>query len=220
MVFFGQPRHEVAGHAEESPLIMTIPLMALAALSVLGGLLNLPGIDTLHNWLTGTIKGIEPGQFNLTVAVLSTVLALAAIGLSWLLYQRKPLEAGQTDPLKKWLGPVFTGMERKWLVDEVYGFLFVDRYKDLAHFLAQTLDWDLWHDWLHDSVIARGFVGFARFLADPVDLGFVDRISYWLSDLVQGSSEALRRLQNGFVRSYALSVLVGVVVILGYLLLK
>jgi NADH-quinone oxidoreductase subunit L len=52
-----------------------------------------------------------------------------------------------------------------------------------------------------------------------VDLG-VDRVSYWLSDLIRDSSEALRRLQNGFVRSYALSVLVGVVVILGYLLLK
>ncbi|MGC1379033.1 MAG: NADH-quinone oxidoreductase subunit L [Anaerolineales bacterium] len=220
MVFFGQPRHEVAGHAEESPLIMTIPLMVLAALAVFGGLLNLPGLDTLHKWLAGTIKGIEPGQFNLTVAVLSTVLALAAIGLSWLLYQRKPLEAGQPDPLKKWLGPVFTGMEHKWFVDEIYQFVFADRYDDLALFLAQTLDWDFWHNWLHDSVIARGFVGFARFLADPVDLGFVDRISYWLSDLIRNSSEALRRLQNGFVRSYALSVLVGVVVILGYLLLK
>jgi NADH-quinone oxidoreductase subunit L len=220
MVFFGTPRHEVAEHAEESPLIMTIPLMVLAALSVLGGLLNLPGVDTLHNWLAGTIKGIEPGQFNLTVAVLCIVIALAAIGLSWLLYQRKPLEAGQPDPLKKWLGPIFTGMESKWMIDEIYGFLVVRPYKALAHFLAQTIDWDIWHDWLHDSVIARGFVGFARFLADPVDLGFVDRISYRLSDLIRNSSEALRKLQNGFVRSYALSVLIGVVAILGYLLLK
>ena len=82
------------------------------------------------------------------------------------------------------------------------------------------MDWDFWHEWFHDAIIVRGFVGLARFLADPVDLGFVDRISYWLSDLVTASANGLRKLQNGFVRSYALSVLVGVVAILGYLLLK
>ena len=233
MVFFGQPRHEVAEHAQESPLVMTVPLMVLAALSVLGGALNLPGVHTLGHWLEHTLHPVAEhgeevtgwlavswGGLNPIVAGISTVLALAAIGLSWALYLRKPLEAGQPDPLKKMLGPIFVGMESKWMIDEVYGFLFVKPFGALARFLAQTLDWDFWHEWVHDSVIARGFVGLARFLADPVDLGFVDRISYWLSDIVRGSSESLRRLQNGFVRSYALSVLIGVVAIVGYLLLK
>ncbi len=221
MVFFGQPRHEVAAHAQESPLVMTIPLMVLAGLSILGGALNLPGLDMLNAWLKGTLNWLEAGEFNPMVALVSTLLALAAIGLSWLLYQRKPLEAGQPDPLKKFLGPLFTGMENKWFIDEAYQFVFVDRYKDLARFLAQTVDWDFWHEWFHDSVISRGFVGLARFLADPVDLGIVDRvISHWTADGTQWLSEKLRKLQNGFVRSYALSVLVGVVAILGYLLLK
>ncbi len=220
LVFFGEPRHEVAAHAEESPLVMTIPLMVLAALAVLGGGLNLPGLDTLNNWLAGTIQGIVPGEFSWPVALTSTLLALAAIGLSWLLYQRKPLAAGQPDPLKK-LGFVFTGMENKWWIDELYGVLFVDRYNDLARFLAQTIDWDFWHEWFHDGVIARGFVGFTRFLADPVDLGIVDRvISHWPADATEWLSEKLRPIQNGFVRSYALFVVVGVVAILGYLLLK
>ncbi len=43
MVFFGKPRHAAAEHAEESPQVMTVPLMVLAALSLLGGALNLPG---------------------------------------------------------------------------------------------------------------------------------------------------------------------------------
>jgi NADH-quinone oxidoreductase subunit L len=143
MVFFGKPRHEVAEHAEESPLIMTAPLMVLAALSVFGGLLNLPGIHTLTSWLEHTVE-IHPGEFNLGVALLSTVLALIAIALSWFLYLRKAPEAGQPDPLKKPLGLFFTGMENKWFIDEAYQFVFVDRYNDLAHFLAQTLDWDIW----------------------------------------------------------------------------
>jgi NADH-quinone oxidoreductase subunit L len=219
MVFFGEPRHAVAEHAEESPLIMTAPLMVLAALSVFGGLLNLPGVETLSLWLEHTVK-IVPGEFNPGVALISTGLALIAIFLSWWLYLRKPIETGQPDPLKRLLGPAFAGMEHKWFVDEAYQFVFVDRYVDLAHFLAQTIDMDFWHDWVHNSVIAKGFVGLTRFLADPVDLGVVDKVSKVLADAVQASANSLRKIQNGFVRSYALSIMLGVVAIIGYLLLK
>ena len=48
----------------------------------------------------------------------------------------------------------------------------------------------------------------------------VDAIANGLGNLTRRVSASLRRLQNGFVRSYALAVLFGVVVILGYLLLK
>jgi NADH-quinone oxidoreductase subunit L len=106
-------------------------------------------------------------------------------------------------------------------VDEGYWAVFVDRYIDLARFLAQTIDWRFWHDWVHESVVANNFKRFARFLANPVDVGIVDRlISRWPADFTQWLSKKLRPIQNGFVRSYALSVLVGVVLILGYLLLK
>jgi NADH-quinone oxidoreductase subunit L len=232
MVFFGEPRHEAAAHAEESPKVMTVPLMVLAALSVLGGALNLPYLHTLTNWLEHTVKLVEHeghvaawlevswGGLNPIVALISTVAALLAIYISWLLYGRNPLKAGQIDPLKKPLGLFFTGAENKWFIDEAYQFAIIQPYYALAGFLAQTVDWDFWHEWFHDSVIAKGFVGLTRFLADPVDLGFIDRVSYVISDWVKDSSESLRKLQNGFVRSYALSVLVGVVAILGYLLLK
>ncbi len=232
MVFFGEARHAAASHAEESPNVITIPLMILAALSVLGGALNLPYVHTLTNWLEHTVKIVEHegevaawlqvswGGLNPLVAIISTVAALLAIYFSWLLYMRTPLKAGQPDPLKKMLGPVFTGMENKWFIDEAYKFVIIERYVDLARFLAQKVDWDFWHEWFHDEVIAKGFVGLTRFLADPVDLGVVDKVSKVLADAVQSSANSLRKIQNGFVRSYALSVLLGVVAILGYLLLK
>ncbi len=222
MVFFGAPRHEAAAHAQESPLIITLPLMALAALSVVGGFFNIPaeGFHQLGHWLMHTIGEMEIPPFSLTVAGVSTALALVAIFFSWLLYGRTPLKTGQPDPLKKPLGLLFVGMENKWFIDEAYKFAFIDRYYDLADFLAQKVDWDFWHEWFHNSVIAKGFVGLARFLADPIDLGLIDRVSHLLSDLVSASAGGLRKLQTGFVRSYALSVLLGVVAILGYLLLK
>ena len=84
MVFFGEPRHEAAAHAEESPKVITVPLMVLAALSVLGGALNYPGLDTLSNWLHTTVQFIKPIEFQMNVALISTGLALLAILISWL----------------------------------------------------------------------------------------------------------------------------------------
>src|SRR4030095_6498770 len=109
MVFFGEPRHAAAVHAEESPRVITVPLMILAFLSIVGGALNLPGIHTLTAWLEHTIE-VHAGEFVWSVAIISTVLALLAIWFSWVLYGRNPLRATQPDPLKKSLGLIFTGM--------------------------------------------------------------------------------------------------------------
>jgi len=103
MVFFGQPRHEAAAHAQESPKVMTIPLMVLALLSLLGGGLNLPfaGLHTLGQWLEHTLNEVEAMPLDVQVAGVSTLLVILAILLSWFLYGRNPLKVGQIDPLKK-----------------------------------------------------------------------------------------------------------------------
>jgi NADH-quinone oxidoreductase subunit L len=221
MVFFGRPRHAAAAHAEESPKVITVPLMILAALAILGGLLNLPGVHSLTLWLEHTIAGVEAGEFNFLVAGLSTVLALVAIGLSWVLYGRLPLVEGQKDPLKKLLGPVFTIFERKYWVDEAYWAVFVNRFVDIARFLADVIDGRFWHDWFHEKVIAGTYNWLSRTVLDlRVDQQFIDAIANGLGRLTKRISSDLRRLQNGFVRSYALAVLFGVVIIVGYLLLK
>jgi len=221
MVFFGMPRHAAAAHAEESPKVITIPLMILAGLAVLGGALNLPGVHSLTLWLKHTIAGVEAGEFNFFVAGLSTGLALLAIFISWVLYGRKPLAEGQEDPLKKLLGPLFTVFERKYWVDEFYWAVFVNRYVDIARFLADVIDGRFWHDFFHEKVIAGTYNWLSRTVLDlRVDQQFIDALANGLGELTKRISGGLRRLQNGFVRSYALAVLAGVVVILGYLILK
>jgi NADH-quinone oxidoreductase subunit L len=223
MVFFGEPRHEAAAHAEESPKVMTVPLMVLAALSILGGALNLPfeGFHNLTAWLGHTLGEVEGLSLNVQVAGISTVLALAAILVSWLIYGRKPLKAGQPDPLKKPLGFIFTGMENKWFVDEGYWAVFVDRYMDISRFIADVIDWKFWHDFVHDKVIAGTYNWLSNIaLNDTVDKKWIDGFANWLGAATKNISATLRRVQNGFVRSYALSILLGVVLILGYLLLK
>ena len=223
MVFFGEARHEAAAHAEESPLIITVPLMVLAFLATFGGGFNLPfeGFHNLTTWLGHTLGEVEALPLNLQVAGISTALALLAILISWLIYGRNPVKAGQADPLKRPLGLIFTGMENKWFVDEGYWAMFVDRYVDIARFLADAVDWRFWHDWFHEKVIAGTYNWIANIgLNHYADQRGIDAFANWLGAATKWLSAAARKVQNGFVRSYALSIFLGVVLILGYLLLK
>ncbi len=191
MVFFGGPLTSAAEHASESPRVVTIPLIILALLSVLGGALNLPGVHTLEHWLAHTLGEGEPAEFIWLVAGLSLLLALIGLGTAWLIYSRKAQKADAADPLKKPLGALYTGMERKWWVDELYQALILDPYK-----------------------------AFAQFMAEPVDLGVIDRIGGGLAAGTRTLAEGLRKLENGYVRSYALWMLVGLVAIMTYLFLR
>jgi NADH-quinone oxidoreductase subunit L len=223
MVFFGEPRHAAAAHAEESPKVMTLPLVVLAALSVVGGALNLPfkGFHNLGHWLSYTLGEVESLPLNLTVAGVSTILALAAIFISWLIYGRNPLKAGQIDPLKKPLGFIFTGMEKKWLVDEGYFVVIVNPFNKISQFLADVIDWRFWHDFVHDTVILGTYNWLSEIALDRyADQKGIDAFANWLGTATQWISEKARKVQNGFVRSYALAVMLGVVIILGYLILK
>jgi NADH-quinone oxidoreductase subunit L len=223
MVFFGEPRHDAAAHAQESKPIITAPLMVLAALSILGGALNLPfeGFHNLGHWLEHTLHEVEALPLNLPVATISTVLAVLAIVVSWLIYGRKPLTKGQPDPLKKPLGLIFTGMENKWFVDEGYKWLILDNYVRISHFLADVIDWKFWHDFVHDKVIAGTYNWLSTIvLNDYADQKGINAFFDGWGKATQWLSATTRKVQNGFVRSYALSIMLGVVVILGYLLLK
>jgi len=189
MVFFGEPRSAAAKGASESKLVVTLPLMILAGLSVLGGLLNFPGLLTLEKWLGHTLGEGEPAQFVWIVAGISLVLALLGLGLGWMIYSRKT-EKTFVDPLKKALGPIFTGMENKWWVDELYAALILNPYK-----------------------------AFAQFMAEPVDLGVIDRIGGGLAAGTRAMAEGLRKLENGYIRSYGLLMLLGLAAILTWLFL-
>jgi NADH-quinone oxidoreductase subunit L len=216
MVFFGEPRSEAAEHAVENPPVMTVPLMILAGLSILGGALNLPGIHTLTDWLEHTLHHVHAADFNFQVAGLSVLFALAAILLSFVLYGREPLKKGQSDPLRRILGPIFVGMENKWWIDELYTALFIKPYIFIAGFLADVIDWRFWHDWFHDSVLGAIYQNGSRWLAQAFDLQVIDAAANGLATITKGAATRLRLVQTGYVRNYALAVLVGGVLVLSY----
>jgi NADH-quinone oxidoreductase subunit L len=239
LVFFGESRTEPASHAKENPPLITVPLMILAGLTAFAGLLNLPGLPYFGNWLEQTSKieaavlEIKAGaaaasaEFNPLVAGTSVFVALLGLFLAWVLYLRRykqmralPVSQQTDDPLRPILGPVFKALEYKWWVDELYWTILLNPYIALSRFLADVVDWRFWHDWFHDKVIAVGYRALARLLAVQIDLGFIDAIANWLGRSTQTLAGRLRRVQSGFVRNYALAVFFGVIIILGYLILR
>jgi NADH-quinone oxidoreductase subunit L len=220
MVFFGKARSEAAEHARENPPVMTYPLIGLAFLATVGGALNLPGVHTLADWLEHTLEHIHASEFNLFVAALSTILALVAIAFAWMVYGRRTMEESQPDPLRKMLGPIFTLLEHKYWVDELYDYIILRPYVRLATFLADEIDWRFLHDWFHDSVIYSSFQGVTKWLAMGFDLPVIDGAANGLADLIKGISTRLRVLQTGFIRNYALSFFVGLLLVLSYILFR
>ena len=112
---------------------MTVPLLILAVLSVLGGLLNLPESlggsslgDVLTRWLENTLANVVPGVFNLGIALGSLGLALVGLIVAWWVYgKRQPLGNDLVDPLRRRARPGVRGLEQKWWVDELYGVLII-----------------------------------------------------------------------------------------------
>ena len=140
--------------------------------------------------------------------------------MGWWIYGRKPLEEGQTDPLLRPLGPLYTFLNRKWYWDELYHTIFVNPYNRLGTFLAEVIDWEFLHDFVHDRIINAFYDGWAAILSEPIDMGVVDGAVNGIAQLIGGSSRELRRVQTGYVRNYALAVALGVVVILVFLAIR
>jgi NADH-quinone oxidoreductase subunit L len=69
------------------------------------------------------------------------------------------------------------------------------------------------HDYFHDRVIKRGFDAIGNFLKEPIDLGLIDGIVNGVGRVVAFFSDRFRGIQTGYVRTYALTLLLGVVVV-------
>ena len=240
MVFFGQPRHAAAEHAAESPRLMTTPLIVLAVLTVLGGLLNLPYLtpamaEANHNhaagfflmleqWLEHSIASFEltaegllrmpltPVYLSLLVAGISTAVAVGGLLLGYLVYRGRPRTYTERDRL--------AGTPIWWWaalpLNSLYMKGLVPLFNRFAVWLADKVDWAFWHDFIHDRVIRDIFVTGAEFSANVLDAQGVDGLVNGAGKTTQRLARGLRLTQTGYARTYALAVLLGAVGLLVY----
>ncbi len=126
ITFFGHFRgtEEQRHHVHESPAAMTIPLIALAALSIIGGFVGIPevfvhGGERLTAFLSPVIPAFHAEvshSTEFTLMALTTAIAVVAILVAW--YRYKTYKEEEPNAVGKFL-------ENKWYVDEFYNSLIV-----------------------------------------------------------------------------------------------
>jgi NADH-quinone oxidoreductase subunit L len=181
LTFFTDKRWEPDVEPHESPKVMTVPLIVLAALSVLGGLLLLNDwIVTFLAPVTGEAPHHEPPLPALVITLLVVLVVAAGVALAWFLVGRK--DVPRTAPSRV---SVFTTAGRN----------------------------DLYGDAVNDAVIVAPGKSLTSGLAS-FDRGAVDGGFMGTAYVLGGLSSRVRLAQNGFVRSYALSLLAGAAIVL------
>ncbi|MFM7175252.1 MAG: NADH-quinone oxidoreductase subunit L [Caldilinea sp.] len=189
VTFHGKPRDKhLYEHVHESPRVMTAPLWILAFFSLVIGVINLPFILTLDSWLKPVIGEHEHPA--LVVELLGILLSVVIAVLGILIARARYLtKEGWVDRLVQPLAVLQPLVEDRWYVDELYSLLVVSPIQGIS-------------GW------------FARFFDPKVIDGAVNSVGGVISD----AGEAVRKLQNGAIPTYAFSILLGVVVVLFYFL--
>ncbi|MCB9744728.1 MAG: NADH-quinone oxidoreductase subunit L [Alphaproteobacteria bacterium] len=224
MTFFGEYRgghdahddahghghdHDDHGHHEphESPAVITIPLVALAILSVAGGLLNLPHWLAEKGWLheflhpvvgnaeaslpafhfpqvydavSGTMVGSSGEEF--MVMFITLTLIAASVGVAWMLYGNIKADADLADSAD----PLATASRNKWYVDELYELVLIQPIR----FVSRNVLWAV------------------------VDALLIDGLVNTAGKAAQGAARGYGRVvQTGRIQGYLLAIALGSVLI-------
>jgi NADH-quinone oxidoreductase subunit L len=187
ITFFGKFRGSQHDwdHVHESPAAMTIPLIVLALLSAIGGLINVPQLFGGNNWLSNFLKPIinQTHATHLThtqeYVIMSAVVALI-IGVIIFTYTKfKNYQPSQLPAvgLNKFL-------QNKWYVDELY-----------------------------EGVVVKPLLALGKFLNNIVEGKGIDGFVNGVGKAVNFSSRQIRLMQTGQISAYALLMVVGILLI-------
>jgi NADH-quinone oxidoreductase subunit L len=190
---------ETNGHAHgphESPILMLLPLVALAGLALVGGFINTPfsiRVEFLAKWLeSGFIPGStihafagEPspvaGGTKIVLAAIATVCGIAGIALGWKIWSRGADQPELEIPLLK----------RAYGIDDLLNMVIVKPGRAIADFAAYVFDTKV-----------------------------IDGVVNGVGTVVQLVGGTVRKVQTGYVRQYALGLVGGLVLMVGYVLVR
>jgi len=205
LTFHGEFRgtEEQKHHLHESPTNMTLPLIVLAILSVVGGLINLPHFighghyARLMEWLKPVLTEESFNQMETTLSGVPFGTEMILLGATVLMFFAVWFVVKNTYVNKKKQAlpeEQYTGWEklsaRKLYVDELYNALIVKTVEGLG----------------------RGGKMF--------DKGILDRFVDFVGEGAEDSGKAMKRIQNGNVENYILimSLAVGIILIVNFIL--
>jgi NADH-quinone oxidoreductase subunit L len=208
----------------ESPSVMTFPLIALAAGSVVAGWIGLPpwlsATNVFEHWLEPVFEPLPLQQaeahhyshaFEMGMAAFSVLVAFAGFYIAYTTYYRKSDRAERVSARFRGL---YNALLIKWYVDEIYDALFVNRSKDAGTGL-----------WKFDAKVVDGAVNGSAWATVKSALGsgwwdrwIVDGSVRFIGGFIKTVSWPVRLIQTGYTQNYALLMILGVLVFVGYVL--
>jgi NADH-quinone oxidoreductase subunit L len=202
LTFYGKFRgtHDQEHHLHESPPSMTIPLIALAILSTIGGFIGVPASLGGHHWLEHFLApvfqnsaaiAVETALSNSTEVVLMCLSVGGAV-LALIYAYFKYIKNAEV--------PVSDTEERPALIDLSYHKFYIDE--------------------LYDAVIRKPLDALSVFFYKVVDRMGIDGFVNGLGKGTIGASKGLRLLQTGNVGFYIFMMVVGIISILMYIVIK
>jgi NADH-quinone oxidoreductase subunit L len=193
LTFFGARRWPEGRHPHESPALMTLPLVVLGFLALVAGL----ALSTvtgeggrIQTFLEPVLGG--PVEYESSTAALAlSAVATGMAAVGAVVAWLLYIRPFDWLALRRRYAGAWRPLADRLYVDQVYEFFTVNLGRALAAFLARTVD-------------QRGIDGAVNGLAE----------------LVGNGARSGRRLQSGLVRSYALGVLGGAVLIVAFLVFR
>jgi NADH-quinone oxidoreductase subunit L len=192
MVFHGPSRvaEPAKSHIHESPRLMTVPLIVLAAGSICAGWLATPEFmwgSVWDHWLGPVLGGHEPHHaVSEEIFLMALTVGLAALGifLAFLLYGRDSEISRRIEA-----SPLYQVLAGKYYVDELY-----------------------------DRLTVQPFTAFSAWLARRFDPGVIDGAVNGAAASVRARSLSWRRLQSGNVQHYLFAFLAGTLLLFAFFL--
>ncbi len=205
LTFHGQFRgtQEQKAHLHESPLNMTLPLVVLAALSVVGGLINLPHLikngefANLERWLDPILTAPAKNQIQANLNAISHSTEYILLGLTIAMF------------FIVWLVVRHLYVTNKKLAKEE------TLYKGWEKLSAKKL----YIDELYNALIVRTTEGLGR-AGKQFDVSILDKAVDFIGEGAEESGKSMKRLQNGNVENYVLvmALAIGLILIVNFIL--
>ncbi len=192
LAFFSTSRmsHEVAHHVHESPAVMTVPLVVLAVLTAAAGLAL--GVETPEG--TAFARFLAP-VFPVHEAAHSSLVPLLSVVVA------------------------VGGVVLAWLMYQWRPVRAEDIGQPRSAFHALLLN-KYYVDELYDALFVTPLYRLSRWCARVFDLGVIDGTVNGIGRVVVAGARGLRQIQTGFVMNYALTMLLGAIAVVAYLLAR
>ncbi len=230
MVFYGDCRadHHTREHLHESPPVMTWPLIILAGLALVAGVVGVPaalgGGNRFETFLepvlaahavAGAHEAHWPWALEIGLMLVSIAAAAMGVGVAYLVYHRRSLAPERFSEVAG--GSIYRVLYNKYYVDEVYQAVFVNGTLVLSRACA-------WFDQNVIDAIVNGAATVTRgvsWLNGLFDSYVIDGLVNGMASLTLGVGTRFRRLQTGSINGYLYVIVIGVVgVMIGRLILQ